>query len=78
MDEGIKECAAMYKTSLIMNIINRKTTVSEASLDYQLISYKIEEWVEGGIKEIQNNPRIKTLETKEDYIMHLHEMQVPP
>ncbi len=45
MDDDIKRWTAKRKTALILDIIQGKTTVAEASRAYDLPPSEIEEWV---------------------------------
>ena len=54
MDDDIKRWTAKRKTALILDIIQGKTTVAEASRAYDLPPSEIEEWVEEGKKGMEN------------------------
>lgn len=45
MDDGIKRWTAKRKTALVVEIIQAKTTVAEASRAYDLSPSEIEGWV---------------------------------
>jgi transposase-like protein len=62
MEDDIKRWTAKRKTALILDIIQGKTTVAEASRAYDLPPSEIEEWVEDGKKGMENALRTKPLE----------------
>ena len=76
MDDYIKRWTAKRMTALILDIIQGKNTVAEASRAYDLTPSEIEEWAEEGKKGMENALRIKPLEIKEQYERQLREMQV--
>ena len=75
MEDGFKRWTAKRKTALILDIIQGKTTVAEASRSYDLPPSEIEEWVEEGKRGMENALRTKPLEIKEQYERRLSEPQ---
>jgi len=75
MEEDIKRWTAKRKTALVLDIVQGKTTVAEASRAYDLPPSEIEDWVEGGKKGMENALRTKPLEVKEQYERQLKELQ---
>lgn len=75
MEEDIKRWTARRKTALVLDIVQGKTTVAEASRAYDLAPSEIEEWVEDGKKGMENALRTKPLEVKEQYERQLKELQ---
>ena len=75
MEDDIKRWTAKRKTALILDIIQGKTTVAEASRAYDLPPSEIEGWVEEGKKGMENALRSKPLEVKEQYERQLRELQ---
>ena len=75
MEDDIKRWTAKRKTALILDIIQGKTTVAEASRSYDLPPSEIEEWVEEGKRGMENALRTKPLEVKEQYERRLSELQ---
>jgi len=75
MEDDIKRWTAKRKTALILDIIQGKTSVAEASRAYDLPPSEIEEWVEDGKKGMENALRTKPLEVKEQYERQLRELQ---
>lgn len=50
MDEDIKRWTAKRKSALVLEILQGKTTVAEASRAYDLPPSEIESWIEDGTK----------------------------
>lgn len=75
MEEDVKRWTAKRKAALVTEIIQGKTTVSEASRSYDLPPSEIEEWVDDGKKGLENALRTKPMEIKEQYEKQLRELQ---
>ncbi len=75
MDEDIKRWTARRKGALVLEIIQGKTTVAEASRAYDLSPSEIETWVEDGKKGLENALRSNPLDVKEHYERQLKELQ---
>ncbi len=75
MDEEIKRWTARRKGALVLEIIQGKTTVAEASRAYDLSPSEIETWVEDGKKGLENALRSNPLDVKEHYERQLKELQ---
>ena len=75
MEEDIKRWTARRKTALVLEIIQGKTTVAEASRGFDLPPSEIEQWVEEGKRGMENALRTKPLEVKEQYEKQLRELQ---
>lgn len=75
MEDEIKRWTAKRKTALILDIIQGKTTVAEASRAYDLPASEIEQWVDEGNRGMENALRTKPLEVKEQYERQLRELQ---
>ncbi|MDO4904783.1 MAG: transposase [Lautropia sp.] len=54
MDEEIKRWTARRKTALVLEIIQGKTTVAEASRAHDLAPSEIEDWVDEGKRGMEN------------------------
>jgi len=67
MEDDIKRWTAKRKAALVMEIIQGKTTVAEASRSFDLPPSDIEEWVDDAKKGMENALRAKPLEVKEQY-----------
>ena len=48
MEEDVKRWTARRKSALVLEIIQGKTTISEASRQYDLTPSEVEEWVDQG------------------------------
>ena len=75
MEEDIKRWTARRKAALVLEIIQGKTTVAEASRSFDLPPSEIEEWVEEGKRGMENALRTKPLEIREEYERQLKELQ---
>ena len=75
MEEDIKRWTARRKAALVLEIIQGKTTVAEASRSFDLPPSEIEEWVEEGKRGMENALRAKPLEIREEYERQLKELQ---
>ena len=75
MEDDIKRWTAKRKAALVMEIIQGKTTISEASRAFDIAPSEIEEWVEEGKRGMENALRTKPLEIKEQYEWQLRELQ---
>jgi transposase-like protein len=75
MEDDIKRWTAKRKAALVMEIIQGKTTVAEASRYFDLPPSKIEEWVDDAKKGMENALRAKPLDIKERYERQLADLQ---
>lgn len=75
MDEEIKRWTAKRKSALVLEIIQGKTTLAEASRAYDLPPSEIESWVDEGKKGMENALRTNPLDLKEQYERQLKELQ---
>ena len=75
MEEDIKRWTARRKAALVLEIIQGKTTVAEASRSFDLPPSEIEDWVEEGKRGMENALRTKPLEVREEYERQLKELQ---
>jgi transposase-like protein len=62
MEEDIKRWTARRKAALVLEIIQGKTTVAEASRSFDVPPSEIEEWVEDGKRGRENALRAKPLD----------------
>ena len=74
MEDDIKRWTAKRKAALVMEIIQGKTTVAEASRSFDLPPSDIEEWVDDAKKGMEYALRAKPLEVKEQYERQLKEL----
>lgn len=75
MEEEIKRWTAKRKTALVLEIIQGKTTVAEASRSFDITPSEIEEWVDEAKRGMENALRTKPLEVKEQYERQIKELQ---
>ncbi len=75
MEDDIKRWTAKRKTALVLDIIQGKTTISEASRAFDLNHSEVEQWVDEGKRGMENALRTKPLEVKEQYEKQLRELQ---
>lgn len=75
MEDDIKRWTAKRKTALVLDIIQGKTTVSEASRAYDLNPSEVEQWVDEGKRGMENALRSKPLEIKEQYERQIGDLQ---
>ena len=75
IEEDIKRWTARRKAALVLDIIQGKTTVAEASRSFDLTPSEIEEWVDEGKRGMENALRTKPLEIREEYERQLKELQ---
>ena len=75
MDEEIKRWTARRKSALVLEIIQGKTTVAEASRQFDLTPSEIESWVDEGKRGMENALRAKPEDVREQYGRQLKDLQ---
>ena len=75
MDEDVKRWMARRKSALVLQIIQGKTTIAEASRHYDLTPSEVEEWVEQGKAGMENALRAKPEDIREQYERQLKDLQ---
>ena len=75
MDEDIKRWTAKRKSALVLDIIQGKTTVAEASRTYDLSPSEVESWVEDGRRGMENALRANPQDVKEQYERQIKDLQ---
>jgi len=75
MDEDIKRWTAKRKSALVVDIIQGKTTVAEASRAYDLSPSEVEKWVDDGKRGMENALRANPLDVKEQYERQIKDLQ---
>ncbi|ANB32873.1 transposase [Rhodovulum sulfidophilum] len=75
MDDSIKRLTAKRKTALVIEIIQGKTTASEASRSFDLTPSEIEGWVEDAKRGMENSLRANPLDIREQYEKQLRDLQ---
>lgn len=75
MEEEIKRWTARRKAALVLEIIQGKATVAEASRQFDLSPAEIEEWLEQGKAGMENALRAKPEDVREQYEGQLKALQ---
>ncbi len=75
MEEEIKRWTARRKSALVLEIIQGKTTVAEASRAFDLTRSEIEDWVDHGKAGMENALRAKPEDVREQ---HERQLKDPP
>ena len=75
MDEEIKRWTARRKTALVLDIIQGKTTMAEASRAYDLAPSEVESWVEDGKKGMENALKANPLDIHSQYERQIKDLQ---
>jgi transposase-like protein len=75
VEEDFKRWTAKRKAALVMDIIQGKTSIAEASRSFDLPPSEIDEWVEEGKRGTENALRAKPLDVKEQFERQLKELQ---
>ena len=75
MEDGIKRWTAKRKSALVVEIIQGKTTVAEASGSFDLAPSEIESGVEDAMKGMENALRANPLDIKEEYEKQVQDLQ---
>ncbi|MEL6475394.1 MAG: DUF1153 domain-containing protein [Pseudomonadota bacterium] len=73
--DDIKRWTAKRKSALVIEIIQGKTTVAQASRTYDLTPSEIESWVEDGRKGMQNALKANPLDVRQQYEKQLRDLQ---
>ena len=73
--EEVKRWTAKRKSALVLEIIQGKTTVSEASRSYDLMPSEVENWVDEGKRGMENALRAKPEDVREQYERQLRDLQ---
>jgi len=75
MEDEIKRWTAKRKGALVLDIIQGKTTVSEASRSYDLSPSEVETWVDDAKRGMENALRANPLDIKEQYERQIKDLQ---
>ena len=75
MEEEIKLWTARRKAALVLEIIQGKTTVAEASRAFDITPSEIETWIEEGKRGLENALRAKPEDVREQYERQLKDLQ---
>ena len=75
MKDDIKRWTAKRKAALVMEIIQGKSAVAEASRAFDLPPSEIETWVDEAKRGMENALRAKPMDIREQYEKQLKELQ---
>ena len=75
MEDDIKRWTAKRKAALVIEIIQGKSTVAEASRAFDLTPSEIEAWVDEAKRGMENALRAKPMDIREQYEKQLKELQ---
>lgn len=75
MTEAVKRWTAKRKSALVVEIIQAKTTVAEASRTYDLAPSEIESWVDDAKKGMENALKANPLNVRQEYEKQLKDLQ---
>lgn len=75
MEDDIKRWTAKRKSALVLDIIQGKTTVAEASRQYDLSPSEVEHWVDDGKRGMENALRANPSNVREQYERLLKDLQ---
>ena len=75
MEEEIKRWTARRKLALVLEVIQGKTSISEASRQFDLPPSEIESWVEDAKRGMENALRAKPEDIREQYERQLKDLQ---
>jgi len=75
MEDDIKRWTAKRKSALVLEIIQGKTSISEASRQYDLSPSELEQWVDDAKRGMENALRANPLDIKEQYERQLKDLQ---
>ena len=75
MEDEIKRWTAKRKSALVLDIIQGKTTVSEASRSYDLSPSEVETWVDDAKRGMENALQANPLDIKEQYERQIKDLQ---
>lgn len=75
VDDSIKRWTAKRKAALVIEIIQGKTTVAEASRSFDLTPSEIEGWVEDAKRGMENSLRANPLDIREQYEKQLKDLR---
>ena len=74
-DEDIKRWTAKRKSALVLDIIQGKATVAEASRQFDLPPAEIEDWVSQAKAGLENALRAKPEDVREQYEREIKKLQ---
>ena len=75
LEDGIKRWTAKRNSALVIEIIQGKTTVAEASRSYDLAPSEIENWVDDARQGMENALKSNPLDVRQQYEKQLRDLQ---
>jgi len=75
MEDEIKRWTAKRKSALVLEVLQGKTTVAEASRSYDLSPSEIEQWVDDAKRGMENALRANPQDVREQYERQLKDLQ---
>lgn len=75
LEDEIKRWTAKRKSALVLEVLQGKTTVAEASRSCDLSPSEVEQWVEDAKRGMENALRANPLDVREQYERQLKDLQ---
>lgn len=75
LEDVVKRWTAKRNSALVIEIIQGKTTVAEASRSFDLSPSEIEGWVDDARRGMENARRANPLDVRQEYEKQLHHLQ---
>lgn len=75
MQDDIKRWTAKRKTALVLDIIQGKTTLAQASRTFDITPSQLEQWVDEGKRGMENALRTNPLDVRQMYEKKLSDLQ---
>jgi len=74
-NQDVKRWTAKRKAALVLDLIKGTTTVAQAARTYDLTPAEIEEWLEEGLRGMENNLRSRPKDVAEQYESQIKDLQ---
>ena len=75
MKDENKRWSAKRKSALVLEIIQGKTTIAEASRQFDLTPSELESWVDQAKEGMENALRAKPRDVRQQYEKQIHQLQ---
>ena len=75
MSNEKKRWSAKRKSALVLEIIQGKTTIAEASRQFDLTPSELESWVDQAKEGMENALRAKPRDVRQQYEKQIHQLQ---
>ena len=75
MSEENKRWSTKRKSALVLEIIQGKTTIAEASRQFDLTPSELESWVDQAKEGMENALRAKPRDVRQQYEKQIHQLQ---